>query len=168
MPLYEYHCGGCGTSFEALVFHNASKLEAHPCPRCGDSSRRILSPVNFAGDARMQRSPQTHVRGGKPDVTSLTLPPGGRLCWMDDKSAARLAAYRAGRGAEYDDTVAARKDAALQHGENESTSPSPASHSHSHSPLSDPLVLANRRRAAQKEKAAESATIRSGNTSNRA
>jgi hypothetical protein len=81
---------------------------------------------------------------------------------MDDQSAARLAAYKAGRGAEYDDTVATRKEIALQHGEDESTSPSPAAHSHS--PLSNPLVLSNRRKAAQKEKVAESATIRRDDT----
>ena len=76
---------------------------------------------------------------------------------MDDQSAARLAAYKAGRGAEYDDTVATRKDA-MQQGEDASASPTRASPSHS--PLSDPVVFANRRKAAQKEKIAESATIR--------
>jgi putative FmdB family regulatory protein len=166
MPLYEYHCGGCRTSFEALVPLRASKIEVHPCPSCGDSSRRILSKVNFASDRRRQTLPQTRAHGGKADVTSLTLPPGTRLCWMDDQSAARLAAYRVGRGAEYDDTVAARTEVALQHGENESASPSPASHSHS--PLSDPLVLANRRKAAQREKVVESASIRSSDTTDKA
>jgi putative FmdB family regulatory protein len=162
MPLYEYHCAGCRVSFEALVPLNASKLEAHACPRCGGSSRRILSPVNFASAARTQRLPQSQVRGGKSDVTSLTLPPAARLCWMDDQSASRFAAYKAGRGAEYDDTVASRKEAALQHGENDNTRPSPASHSHP--PLSDPLIFANRRKAAQKEKVAESAAIRRSDT----
>jgi hypothetical protein len=70
--------------------------------------------------------------------------------------------YKAGRGAEYDDTVASRKEAALQHGENDNTRPSPASHSHP--PLSDPLIFANRRKAAQKEKVAESAAIRRSDT----
>jgi hypothetical protein len=77
---------------------------------------------------------------------------------MDDQSAARLAAYKAGRGTEYDDTVAARKEFALQRGANEAGEPAPPAHSHS--PLSDPVVLANRHKAAQKEKLVESATLR--------
>jgi putative FmdB family regulatory protein len=162
MPLYEYFCGSCLKSFEALVPLSASRQSTHACPSCGDHSRRILSTVNFAMERRTPALPQGHVRDGKPDVTSLRLPPAARLCWMDDKSAARLAAYKVGRGAEYDDTVAARKEHALQHGHSESDGPTPPAHSHS--PLSDPVILANRLKAAQKEKVAESAAItKSGN-----
>jgi hypothetical protein len=75
---------------------------------------------------------------------------------MDDQSAARLAAYKAGRGAEYDDTVAVRKEVASKRGESYEPVPS----AHSHSPLSDPAVLANRSKAAVKEKITESAAIR--------
>jgi hypothetical protein len=76
---------------------------------------------------------------------------------MDDHAAARVAAYKAGRGAEYEDTVAVRKERAQERGDGVD---SPAEQHQSHSPLSDPTVFANRRRAAQKEKAVESAAIR--------
>jgi putative FmdB family regulatory protein len=158
MPLYEYFCTGCSKSFEALVPLSASQQGAHTCPRCGEGSRRILSALNFSLERRTLALPPTRVRDGNPDVTSLRLPPAARLCWMDDPSAARLAAYKAGRGAEYDDTVAARRELAEQRDQTESGEP--ASPPHSHSPLSDPVVLANRRRAAQQEKAVESASLR--------
>lgn len=166
MPLYEYYCGACKASFEALASLSASNLKTHPCPSCGGCSPRMLSPVHFASHARTQRLPQSHKFEGKPDVTNLTLPPAARLCWMDDQSAARLAAYKAGRGAEYDDRIAARKEVASQLGE--TTSASPNVPLHSHSPLSDPRVLANRRKAAQKEKVAESAAIQAGGMTNKA
>jgi putative FmdB family regulatory protein len=158
MPLYEYFCDGCLESFEALVALSASSQGTHMCPRCGAWSHRILSAVNFARQGQTPPMPQAQIRDGKPDVTSLRLPPAARLCWMDDQSAARMAAYKAGRGAEYDDKVAARKEFALQHGASEAGEP--AQPPHSHSPLSDPVVLANRRRAAQKEKLVESAALR--------
>jgi putative FmdB family regulatory protein len=158
MPLYEYFCGGCRASFEALVPLSASQQGAHTCPTCGERSRRILSAVNFAVERRTPSLAQGRTRDGKPDVTSLRLPPAARLCWMDDQSAARLAAYKAGRGAEYDDTVANRNEVAVQHADGASGRPDQTTHSHS--PLSDPVVLANRRKAAQKEKIAESATLR--------
>ena len=155
MPLYEYFCDDCGVGFEALILRSASEHDSQVCPGCGGASRRILSSVNFS--TRQQPHLQSRSRDGKPDVTSLTLPPPARLCWMDDRSAARLAAYKAGRGAEYDDTVAARNELARQHGKSESDEV--ARSGHSHSPLSDPQILANRAKAAQKEKIAESAAI---------
>jgi putative FmdB family regulatory protein len=155
MPLYEYFCDNCLSSFEALVRLSASLQDVYPCPGCGGRSRRILSAVNFATERRTSISPPGRVRDGKPDVTSLTLQPAARLCWMDDQSAARLAAYKAGRGAEYDDTVAVRQELSSQRGDGGKPAPS----SHSHSPLSDPVVLAKRREAAQKEKVTESASI---------
>ncbi|MBV8451804.1 MAG: zinc ribbon domain-containing protein [Deltaproteobacteria bacterium] len=158
MPLYEYFCGDCLKSFEALVPLSASRQSTHTCPGCGALSQRILSAVNFAPERRTPSMLPDRIRDDKPDITSLRLPPAARLCWMDDRSAARLAAYQAGRGAEYDDTVAARKEVALRRGDNESSEP--AQLAHSHSPLSDPVTFANRRKAAQKEKVAESATIR--------
>jgi putative FmdB family regulatory protein len=158
MPLYEYLCGDCLKSFEALVPLSASPQNAQACPRCGAHSRRILSAVNFALERRTPSSPQSRFDDGKPDVTTLKLPPAARLCWMDDQSAARLAAYKAGRGAEYDDTIAARKELALQHDSTESSQP--ALPAHSHSLLADPVIFANRRKAAQEEKVAESATFK--------
>jgi putative FmdB family regulatory protein len=156
MPLYEYFCDGCRESFEALVRFSASQQNAELCPACGAPSRRILSAVNFGVDRAISILPQGRGHDGKPDVTSLRLPPAARLCWMDDQSAARLAAYKAGRGAEHDDTVAIRQELASRR-ENESIQPRPPAHSHP--PLSNPVVLENRRKAAQKEKVAESTAI---------
>jgi putative FmdB family regulatory protein len=156
MPLYEYFCGACGMSFEALIAVSAPPHGSHACPECGEDSRRILSPVNFTREAA-NVVPQPRSVDGNPDVTSLKLPPAARLCWMDNQSAARLAAYKAGRGAEYDDTIAARKELASQRRDAESGKP--ASPADSRSPLSDPVILANRKAAAQKEKVAESGTI---------
>ena len=153
MPLYEYLCEGCRASFEALVARSASPHSSQACPQCGGDSRRILSVVNFGMERPAPSSLPARGAEGRPEVTSLRLAPPARLCWMDDQSAARLAAYKVGRGAEYDDTVAARAERATQRGE----PPLPA---HSHSPLADPAVFANRRAAAQKEKVAESAALR--------
>jgi putative FmdB family regulatory protein len=157
MPLYEYFCDACKISFEALVLFSASKQQVETCPGCGEPPRRILSAVNFATGPRTPKLPPMPVREGKPDVTALRLPPAARLCWMDDHSAARLAAYKAGRGAEYDDTLAARKELASQRGESET--PGPVQPTHSDSVLSDQAVFSNRRKAAQKEKVAESVTV---------
>ena len=157
MPLYEYFCDACKISFEALVPLSASKQTVETCPGCGEPSRRILSAVNFATEPRTPNLPPMRVREGKPDVTGLRPPPAARLCWMDDHSAARWAAYNAGRGAEYDDTLAARKELALQRGE--SDTPEPVQPAHSHSALSDQAIFSNRRKAAQKEKVAESVTV---------
>ncbi len=84
--------------------------------------------------------------GAKRDVTELGVPSAARMCWMDDRSASRLAAYKHGRGAEYDDTMAARDEAKKKYG----TAAKPSSHRHGHSPLADPAVFARRAAAARK------------------
>src|SRR6266446_1985253 len=117
MPLYEYFCRACESSFEALVTCSASSESVCPCPACGGHAGRILSAVNFGPARRENMGPQARNRRGQPDVASLKLPPAARLCWMDDQAAARVAAYRAGRGAEYDDTVAVRKELASTQGD---------------------------------------------------
>jgi hypothetical protein len=84
--------------------------------------------------------------GAKRDVTQLEVPSPARMCWMDDRSASRLAAYKHGRGAEYDDTIAARDEARKKYG----TAAKPISDTHGHSPLADPAVFARRAAAARK------------------
>ena len=84
--------------------------------------------------------------GAKRDVTQLEVPSAARICWMDNRSASRLAAYKHGRGAEYDDTVAARDEAKKKYG----TVGKPRSPGHGHSPLADPAVYARRAAAARK------------------
>ena len=68
---------------------------------------------------------------------------------MDDRSASRLAAYKHGRGAEYDDTMAVRAEAKKKYG----VTAKPGSHEHGHSPLADPAVVARRAAAARKSAA---------------
>jgi hypothetical protein len=83
--------------------------------------------------------------GAKRDVTQLEVPSAARMCWMDDRSASRLAAYKHGRGAEYDDTMAVRDEAKKKYG-----SAGKPSNKHWHSPLADPAVFARRAAAARK------------------
>jgi putative FmdB family regulatory protein len=154
MPLYEYSCGGCRTTFEALVSPSSSNQTEQACPSCGEKARRILSVANFSPGRRVPVTMPNPPRNGKPDVTRLKLAPAARLCWMDDQSAARLAAYKAGRGAEYDDIVATRQELTQNRGEE------PVQPLHSDSPLSDPVVLAHRAQAARREKIVESAAIK--------
>jgi hypothetical protein len=77
---------------------------------------------------------------------------------MDDRSAARFAAHKLGRGAEYDDTVAAREEVRKKRGLPEKKA-EPQSHHHG-SPLSDPAIYTRRKEAARKTQIAESKAIR--------
>lgn len=43
MPIYEYKCGGCGASFDALQPMNATE-EGARCPYCGsEETKRVPS-----------------------------------------------------------------------------------------------------------------------------
>ena len=154
MPLYECRCERCELTFEVLAPLSSSGMKSRPCPNCGRAARRIISAVAFTveGGARSN---------SVPDVTQLKVPPPARLCWMDDRSAARYAAYKHGRGAEYDDTTHAREEASKKR---DLSPQEPAAgahpHAHSHSPLADPMVYAKRRdAAARKVKAADTKEI---------
>jgi putative FmdB family regulatory protein len=143
MPLYECRCGRCELTFEVLAPLSSSGLKSRPCPNCGRAARRIISAVSFTVEGGARAS-------STPDVTQLKVPPPARLCWMDDRSAARYAAYKHGRGAEYDDKNYAREEAAKKRDEPPPKPAAPAhQHSHSH------LQVA----AARKAKAAEAKTI---------
>jgi putative FmdB family regulatory protein len=157
MPLYECRCERCDLTFEVLASLSA-RMKAHPCPECGRSSRRVISAAVLGRGGTRRDNAAESARLPRNDVTKLTLPPHERLCWMDDHSASRIAAYRRGRGAEFDDTVAAREELQKKRAE----PPAKAGHeSHSHSPLADPAVFARRREAAaRKVKIAESKQIR--------
>jgi putative FmdB family regulatory protein len=156
MPLYECRCERCELTFEVLAPLSSSGMKSRPCPNCGRAARRIISAVAFTveGGARSNST---------PDVTQLKVPPPARLCWMDDRSAARFAAYKHGRGAEYDDKTHERAEARKKR---DAPAQEPAAaahpHAHSHTPLADPLVYANRRdAAARKAKAAGAKEITS-------
>jgi putative FmdB family regulatory protein len=144
MPLYEWRCDACDLTFEALVAASASKRR-RACPVCIRPSARVMSAARFH-TGRTQAPIDARPAGSKRDVTRLRVPAPARICWMDDRSASRLAAYKHGRGAEYDDTMAARDEAKKKYGVAEKQ----GSHAHGHSPLADPAVLASRAAAARK------------------
>ena len=142
MPLYECHCERCELTFEVLAPLSSSGMKSRPCPSCGRSARRVMSAVAFTVEGGMRAS-------SVPDVTQLKVPPPARLCWMDDRSAARYAAYKHGRGAEYDDKTKAREEAQKKRAE---PPPKPAAashpHAHAHSPLEKAVASARKRHAA--------------------
>lgn len=144
MPLYECRCERCELTFEVLAPLSSSGLKSRPCPNCGRAARRIISAVSFAVEGGTRAN-------STPDVTQLKVPPPARLCWMDDRSAARYAAYKHGRGAEYDDKTHAHEEAKKKRDEPPSK-PAAAAHEHAHSHLSAAA-------AARKAKAAEAKTI---------
>jgi putative FmdB family regulatory protein len=153
MPLYECRCERCDLTFEVLA-PLSTRTMARPCPECGGSSRRVISAAVLGLSRTSRDNAAESARLSRNDVTKLTLPPHERLCWMDDHSASRIAAYRRGRGAEFDDTVAAREELQKKRAEPPAKG---GDESHSHSPLADPAVFARRREAAaRKVKIAES------------
>jgi len=74
---------------------------------------------------------------------------------MDDRSAARYAAYKHGRGAEYDDKTQAHEEAKKKRDEPPSK-PAPGTHQHAHPHSHAQSALA----AARKAKVAESKPLK--------
>jgi putative FmdB family regulatory protein len=148
MPLYECRCERCELTFEVLAPLSSSALKSRACPNCGRASRRIISAVSFTVEGGTRAN-------SAPDVTQLKVPPAARLCWMDERSAARYAAYKHGRGAEYDDKSLARDE---KKSDKPLSKPATAAPEHGHSHL-----LA----AARKAKAAEAKQVTTRETTNR-
>jgi putative FmdB family regulatory protein len=140
MPLYECRCERCELTFEVLAPLSSSGMRSRPCPSCGRAARRIISAVAFTVEGGTRASSTT-------DVTQLKVPPAARLCWMDDPSAARYAAYKHGRGAEYDDKTRERAEAKKKRGEPPPSKADTLPHQHTHSHL--PLSAAHKAKAAQ-------------------
>ena len=113
MPIYEWQCGD-GHSFEMLVAATEANKRQR-CPECGAKSERMISTFAIHGGARIQTAAE-RAAARDVDVTSLKLPPAARLCGMDDYSATRFAAYKQGRGAEFDDKVGTRKEREAKRG----------------------------------------------------
>jgi hypothetical protein len=80
------------------------------------------------------------------------VPDFARLCWMDDRSAERFAAYKLGRGAEYDDKSAASEELRKQRG-----LPAPPAPDQINSPVARMVA---RKKAEQAKKAAK--TVKAG------
>jgi putative FmdB family regulatory protein len=106
VPIYEWQCGE-GHVFEMLARAGASK-RAQRCPGCGAKSRRVISTFAIHAGAPISTAFE-RAAARDTDVTKLKLPNFARLCGMDDYSATRLAAHKVGRGAEFDDKMAARR-----------------------------------------------------------
>jgi putative FmdB family regulatory protein len=110
-PLYEWHCAGCGLTFEGLAGLEARRRRRR-CPECALPARRVVS--NFAITASEAV--------GKREMEALTrplappLPPAARFCWMNDQAAERFAAYKTGRGTEYDDRQSRARELLQQRG----------------------------------------------------
>jgi putative FmdB family regulatory protein len=60
VPIYEYQCPACGTSFEELIRSEAAEKNV-VCPKCGDRKVR-RQPSVFAAHAAPECSPLP--RGG--------------------------------------------------------------------------------------------------------
>jgi len=130
MPIYEWQCG-TGHLFEVLMSSSASGPPR--CPDCGAKSQRVFSTVAIHGSAPILTASE-RAADRAVDVTNLKLPTAMRLCAMDDYSATRLAAHKLGRGNEFDDKMAARKERQTARGEapKKAASARKSKHTHQH------------------------------------
>jgi putative FmdB family regulatory protein len=68
MPIYEYECGLCRRSFEALVTH-ADQASQTACPFCGNKDvQKLISPTSIIRSSARQQSDRTGALG-KVDPT---------------------------------------------------------------------------------------------------
>jgi putative FmdB family regulatory protein len=126
MPIYECSCEACRITFEILAPVSEANRR-RPCPRCARPARRVVSAfaIGAANVVADRESPAAPVQGHAGHAQAGHAHPGrahqgragrplvpdfARLCWMDDRSAERFAAYKLGRGAEYDDKSAASEE----------------------------------------------------------
>ncbi len=107
MPIYEWQCGE-GHIFETLARADSAK-KRRACPSCGAKSERLISTFAIHGGVPIQTASE-RAAARDLDVTGVKLPNVARLCGMDDYSATRLAAHKLGRGNEFDDKMATRKE----------------------------------------------------------
>jgi putative FmdB family regulatory protein len=129
MPIYEWECAE-GHIFERLAAAIAAR-KRQACPSCGARSERVISTFAIHGGAPIQTASE-RAAARDLDVTTVKLPNVARLCGMDDYSATRLAAHKLGRGHEFDDKMAARKERQAAHGEVPKKKAAPHKHKHSH------------------------------------
>jgi putative FmdB family regulatory protein len=163
MPIYECSCDACGVTFEILAPVSEANRKC-PCPRCARPARRVVSAFAIGSarggadraaansatpapaDPKHSHAGHAHHANAQPERRNRPkVPDFARLCWMDDRSAERFAAYKLGRGAEYDDKSAAREDLRKKRG----ISPTPSPHE-SNSPVA---AMVARKKAEQAKKA---------------
>ena len=175
MPIYECSCEACGITFEILAPVSEANRK-RPCPRCARPAPRVVSAFAIGNARALAESAPAHSTtpspadshhshaGHAPHANAQpgrrsrpTIPDFARLCWMDDRSAERFAAYKLGRGAEYDDKSAAREDLRKKRG----LPPTPAPDT-SNSPVA---AMVARKKAEQKKQAARVVTSAAPDTS---
>ncbi|MBV8140323.1 MAG: zinc ribbon domain-containing protein [Deltaproteobacteria bacterium] len=98
MPIYEWRCD-CGYEFQEVISWREAD-RGRPCPRCTSPAVRVPSTFAIGGSAA---TPQVKVK--KPTIPKA--PSYARFCAMDDYAATRMAAYKSGSGAQFDDYHAA-------------------------------------------------------------
>ncbi|MGA2409739.1 MAG: FmdB family zinc ribbon protein [Candidatus Binataceae bacterium] len=155
MPIYEWNCVACAISFEGLAAI-AEANQPRACPACRQPAGRIISACAIGSAASSASAPATAVNNGHPHGhhrRRSPIPEPARLCWMDDKSAQRFAAYKMGRGHEYDDKQAARTELSQRRGD----PPTPPPDS-SNSPVAQILARKKAKEAAQAAAASASTT----------
>jgi putative FmdB family regulatory protein len=162
MPIYECSCEACRITFEILAPVSEANRK-RPCPRCARPARRVVSSFAIGGTAADRASASTtapshahagHVHNGRAHPGRAgrpVVPDFARLCWMDDRSAERFAAYKLGRGAEYDDKSAASEELRKQRG-----LPAPPAPDQINSPVARMVA---RKKADQAKKAAKNVKI---------
>lgn len=129
MPIYEWQCGG-GHCFEVLA--STSTANRRPrCPSCGGKSERVISTFAIHGGVPIATASE-RAAARDTEVTSLKLPNFARLCGMDDYSATRLAAHKLGRGNEFEDKIAVRKERQISRGGPRTKKTAAHKHGHSH------------------------------------
>ena len=130
MPLYEWRCAG-GHVFEMLTRAGTANRRLS-CPRCGAKAQRMISSFAIHAGAAIRTSAEKAAMRDV-DVGDLKLPNAMRLCAMDDYSATRVAAHKLGRGDEFEDKMASRKERQAARGEPaKKTASRKSKHSHQH------------------------------------
>ena len=133
MPIYEYYCLTCDDTFELLTsLSDAAKKK--PCHACGRKAPRTVSAFAIASGGNGHHegaTPVTTKQPGDSRPLCMKYPQVPLSCHMDEPSLKRFVAHKQGRGAEYDDKMAAKAELRKQRGIPEPVVAAP-SHGHDH------------------------------------
>ncbi len=132
MPLYEYACPRCPTTF-ARLRPLAAAAEPAPCPACGTPASRTITPFALLGRAAgpgMNEVPEARGRGPAPLCRRYPHIP--LLCHMEPEAAERWIAKAEGREEQYLEREARRQEEAARLGLPPERPHTPAGHGHLH------------------------------------
>lgn len=133
MPIYEYYCMTCDSTFEVLTALSES-AKKKPCPECGRKAPRTVSAFAIASGGNGHHegnTPQVAKHPTDPRPLCMKYPQVPLSCHMDEPSLRRFVAHKQGRGAEFDDKMAAKAELRKQRGIPEPVV-APPSHGHDH------------------------------------